>query len=191
MEYHLVSDKYIITNKEKKLIVHIVSPEKKRKKIIIDKLKGLENICVQDLSEFYNLYSQDKSKLELKNYKQHIFNFNKKNQDKIIIYIGLDNNTNVNNEYINTEASLKYYIDVNEKVLLKHKFFKQIDKLNKGKEWFINEYFINGEIHETINNSINLDKWKNKINENKQFYINRGYKLLNRKLILKEIQEKI
>ena len=40
-------------------------------------------------------------------------------------------------------SAVKYYINIDENIILKQKFLRQVDKLYERKEWFINTFLEN------------------------------------------------
>lgn len=39
------------------------------------------------------------------------------------------------------KVDYKYYIDIDENIILKQKFLRQVDKLYERKDWFIKTFF--------------------------------------------------
>ena len=76
-----------------------------------------------------------------RSYQKYINDFIKSHRNKHIIFTGLDADiclgSGKSNNYYDMKADYKYYIDIDENIILKQKFLRQVDKLYERKEWFI------------------------------------------------------
>ena len=81
-----------------------------------------------------------------RSYQKYIYDFIKsnRNRNKNIIFTGLDADiclgSGESNNYYDMKADYKYYIDIDENIILKQKFLRQVDKLYERKDWFIKTF---------------------------------------------------
>ena len=89
------------------------------------------------------------------------------------------------------KADHKYYIYIDENIILKQRFLRQVDKLFKRKDEFINTFLENKKneklIQEKILRYVNIIAWRKQMNECNKLYKKRDYKFMNREQIYNDI----
>ena len=171
------------------MIIHIAGAQGSGKTTLGNKLKNKYKIVVKDLDDLHTDFVQTKKK----SYQQFIYSFIKLNKNKSIIFTGLDadiclGNKSKNN-YYDLKADYKYYIDIDENIILKQRFLRQVNKLYNRKDWFINTYLKSNEkfIQDKILRFINISSWKKEMKECKKLYKSRKYKFKNREEIYNNV----
>ena len=93
------------------------------------------------------------------------------------------------------KADYKYYIDIDENIILKQKFLRQVDKLYERKEWFIKTFLENKKnekfIREKILRFVDISSWKKQMKECNNLYKKRNYKFMSREDIYNDILKKL
>ena len=121
------------------------------------------------------------------------------NRNKDIIFTGLDADiclgSGKGNNYYDMKADYKYYINIDENIILKQKFLRQVDKLYERKEWFINTFLENKKnekfIREKILRFVDISSWRKQMNKCNNLYRKRGYKFMSREDIYNDILKKL
>ena len=93
------------------------------------------------------------------------------------------------------KADYKYYIDIDENIIIKQKFLRQVDKLYDRKKWFIDTFLENKKnekfIQEKILRFVDISTWRKQMKECNKLYKKRNYKFISREDIYDEIISKI
>jgi len=109
------------------MIIHISGPSGSGKTTLGKKLKKKfgEKIVVKDLDDLVagflkSRYRGDKPGIEIHRlYQNHIENYIKKHDDKIIVFVGLNvGNTGNYFVYYDVHADYKYYIELNDDLIV-------------------------------------------------------------------------
>ena len=144
---------------------------------------------MDDLHNDYNTSSQEIS------YQEYLNNIIKTNQEKPIIFVGLDSELCLgsledSDIMYELDAKYKFYIETSDSTL-KQRFFRQLDKLEKlekRKEWFFDEWKKNPEkIQEKIFRFVDLNKWKENNEKCDELYKKRDYKFMNQDDIFNKV----
>ena len=156
-------------------------------KIIV---KDLDNLRDEHIKKTYDT-TKSWSINEIK-YQKFIDNYVNK-QKKPLIFVGLnDNPLGTKNIYYNVHSQYNYYIDIDDKVLLKQKCLRMLtdeipnDKFAMKDLIDDNKRFIKG-IKYAIENSCNLQKTIKQNNKWKKYYEKQSYKFMSRENIYKSI----
>ena len=120
-------------------IFHISGNQGSGKTTLGNKLKAIlgNKVIIKDFNELHGEFKSTKKR----SYQKYINDFIKSHRNKNIIFTGLDADiclgSGESNNYYDMKADYKYYIDIDENIILKQKFLRQVDKLYERKEWFI------------------------------------------------------
>ena len=175
------------------LIIHISGPQGSGKTTLGNKIKETYNdmIYLKDLDDLYDEFNnQDK----INDYQEFINIFIRNNSDKPLIITGLsaekcigDMDENDNTFYkINT--NYKYLIKIDEDIILKQRFLRQVSKLNDRKEIFFNAWLKdNNKIQNKIFRYVDLVKWKSNNIICNTIHKKNKYKLMNIDDIYKKV----
>jgi adenylate kinase family enzyme len=179
------------------MIFHISGNQGSGKTTLGNKLKkALGNkVIVKDFDELYGEFRNTKRR----SYQKYIYDFIKSHRNKHIIFTGLDADICLgdgkNNNYYDMKADYKYYIDIDENMILRQKFLRQVDKLYKRKNWFIDTFLENKEnekfIRDKIMRFVDIPSWRKQMKECNKLYKRRGYKFTSREDIYDNILSKL
>jgi adenylate kinase family enzyme len=185
-----------------KLIIHISGSSGSGKTTLGNKLqekfgnkiivKDLDNLRDEHIKKTYDT-SKGWSIDEIK-YQKFIDDFIDK-QNKPIIFVGLnDNRLGIKKIYYNTHSQHNFYIDINDKILLKQKCLRMLteeipnDK-NAMKDLIENnQTFIKG-MKFAIDGACNLEKIIKENNKFKKDYKKQGYTFLSKEDIFKKVSK--
>jgi uridine kinase len=178
-------------------IFHISGNQGSGKTTLGNKLKKKfkDKIIIKDFDELYHEFKNTKKR----SYQKYIYDFIKKHKNKNIIFTGLDADTCLGsretNQYYDMKADYKYYIDIDENIILKQRFLRQVDKLYQRKDWFIKTFLENKKnekfIQDKILRFIDILSWRKQMNRCNKLYKKREYKFMNRTDIFNDIVEKL
>uniref|UniRef100_A0A6C0KYT7 Uncharacterized protein n=1 Tax=viral metagenome TaxID=1070528 RepID=A0A6C0KYT7_9ZZZZ len=91
--------------------------------------------------------------------------------------------------YYNLFSKYNYFILTTENTL-KQRFFRQIDKLNKRKEYFFTEWLKTPDtIQEKLFRFIDLNKWKTNNTNCDELYNSRNYEFLSSEEIFEKVNQ--
>ena len=179
------------------IIIHISGNQGSGKTTLGNKLKAIlgNKVIIKDFDELYGEFKNTKKR----SYQKYIYDFIKSHRNKNIIFTGLDADiclgSGESNNYYDMKADYKYYIDIDENIILKQKFLRQVDKLYERKDWFIKTFLENKKnekfIQEKILRFVDILSWRKQMNECNKLYRKRGYKFMNREDIYNDILAKI
>jgi adenylate kinase family enzyme len=185
-----------------KLIIHISGASGSGKTTLGNKLKEKykSKIIVKDLDnlrdEFINIYYGNKSwtYIDEDEYQNHIDNFIKK-QKKTIVFVGLNDNTIYGKNkklYYNVHSQFNYYIDIDDKDILKQKCLRLLNDIQNDKGPMNdlinnNEKFIK-KFTGAIKHECNLIETIKSNNKLKKDYEKQNYKFMTRDKIYKSIE---
>lgn len=192
-KYLKYKKKYLSMKKQNggnKLIIHISGSQGSGKTTMGNQLKDLygDKITVMDLDDMNIDYQNNKDKYE--SYQKYIDLIIDKNQSKPLIFVGLDaemclgsmDNTDI---YYDLKTTHAFYIKSSSNTL-EQRFFRQIDKLNKRKEWFFDEWQKNPQkTQDKLFRFVDLNKWKDNNDKCDKLYSDRKYEILDFNDILK------
>ena len=83
------------------------------------------------------------------------------------------------NAIYDLDADYNFYIKTSDNTL-KQRFFRQIDKLEKRKEWFFEEWTRNPDnTQKKLFRFVDLNKWKENNKKCDKLYLDRKYKFLD------------
>lgn len=178
-------------------IFHISGNQGSGKTTLGNKLKNkIKNkAIIKDFDELYSEFRNTKKR----SYQKYINDFIKSHRNKDIIFTGLDADiclgSGKGNNYYDMKADYKYYINIDENIILKQKFLRQVDKLYERKEWFINTFLENKKnekfIREKILRFVDISSWRKQMNKCNNLYRKRGYKFMSRENIYNDILKKL
>ena len=178
-------------------IFHISGNQGSGKTTLGNKLKKIlgNKVIIKDFDELYNEFKNKKKR----SYQKYIYDFIKSHRNKNIIFTGLDADiclgSGESNNYYDMKADYKYYIDIDENIILKQKFLRQVDKLYERKDWFIDTFLENKKnekfIQEKILRFVDILSWRKQMNECNKKKRKRGYKFMNREDIYNDVLVKI
>ena len=162
------------------IIIHIAGTQGSGKTTLGERLvsKYGDKIFVYDLDNLRNEYISDKNKYD--NYQDFLYKFINNHYSKPLILVGLDaemclGEMKDSDKYYDLKANIKLYIKSSNQTL-KQRFFRQLDKLDKRKEWFFENWLKNPEsIQEKIFRFVDLNKWKENNEKCDRLYGSRGY----------------
>jgi hypothetical protein len=185
---------------KKNIIIHIAGTQGSGKSTIGNRLLetypnkiyvcDLDNLHTDFLTEYQIANPQEYSR----DYQKYINNYIKTHDDKPIIFVGLDaelclglmENSDV---YYNLFSKYNYFILTTENTL-KQRFFRQIDKLNKRKEYFFTEWLKTPDtIQEKLFRFIDLNKWKTNNTNCDELYHSRNYEFLSSEEIFEKVNQ--
>ena len=187
----------------KHIIIHIAGTQGSGKSTIGNKL--LKNypykIYVCDLDDLHGdfltqLQTEDRRQRKIIDYQKYINHYIRNHNDKPIVFVGLDAELCLglmedSDVYYNLYSKYNYFILSSDNTL-KQRFFRQIEKLNKRKEYFFTEWLKNPDIiQDKLFRFVNLNEWK--INNNKcdELYLSRNYKFLTSEEIYDNVSKLI
>lgn len=178
-------------------IFHISGNQGSGKTTLGNKLKKIlkNKVIIKDFDELYSEFNNTKKR----SYQKYIYDFIKSHRNKHIIFTGLDADiclgSGENNYYYDMKADYKYYIDIDENIILKQKFLRQVDKLYERKNWFIDTFLENKKnekfIREKILRFVDISSWRKQMKECNKLYKKRKYKFMSREEIYNDIMSKI
>ena len=175
------------------LIVHISGSQGAGKTTLGNKIKKKYNdtIYLKDLDDLYDEFNHQK---EIYDYQQFINLFIKEHSDKPLIITGLSAERckgemdDEDNTFYQIDTEYKYLIKINEKDILKQRFFRQISKLNDRKEILFNNWLEdNNGIQKKLFRFVNLTKWKSNNIACNTIHEEHNYKLKDRNDIYNEV----
>lgn len=184
------------------MIIHISGPSGSGKTFLGNKLKEKfgNKVVVKDLDNLRDEHikkSYDTSKgwsVDEVKYQKYIDDFIKK-QKKPIIFVGLnDNPMGIKKIYYDIHADYKYYIDIDDKEVLKQKCLRMLTEEIPNDKYAMkdlvdnNERFIKGMKH-AIEYACNLKEIRKENNKWKKDYKKMGYKFLSREEIFKNVSK--
>jgi uridine kinase len=174
----------IITDKN--IIIHIAGSQGSGKSHMGDKFKLIygDLIHVEDLDNLYSEFLKD-SKDGTKFYQNYLDEFIKSHNDKPLIIVGLDaelckGTMKIENKdrYYDLHTNYNFFIDTDDNLILKQRFFRQIDKLSTRREDFFENWLNNPDsAQEKLNRFVNLNKWKINNKECLELYQHRKYEI--------------
>lgn len=191
-KYQKYKKKYRSIKGGSNLIIHISGAQGSGKTTMGVELKEKygNKIIVKDMDEMMGEYNGDNFQGYLNEYLFHI--------DKITIITGLtaerclgdmDNN---NTGFYKIDTPYRYYIDENNEIILKQRFFRQINKLNQRKEQYFEMWKNDPRLTTTkLIRFVNIDEWERNNEACRKIHINQGYKFMSKDEIKNKIEELI
>ena len=187
-----------------KIIIHISGASGSGKTFLGNQLKEKfgKKIVVKDLDKLRDEHikkTYDTSKgwsIDEVKYQKFIDDFIDK-QKKPIIFVGLnDNPLGTKNIYYNVHSQYNYYIDIDDKIILKQKCIRFItDDLPSHLDNQVindimnnNEFFIK-QITKLIKGECSMNKMVKLNNKWKTYYMKQGYKFMSRENIFKNVSK--
>ena len=110
------------------MIIHICGPSGSGKTTLGDKLaKKYKNIIVKDLDDLFHEFMKTNdikygAKFKCAKYQQYIYNFIKKQNDKLIVFVGLNLDMGHSSHYYDLQSQYKLYIKLPTNDVIKQKF---------------------------------------------------------------------
>lgn len=190
------------SDKNNHLIIHICGPSGSGKTTLGDKLKNKfgDKIIVKDLDDLRDEHikeAYDTSKgwsIDEVKYQKFIDDFVDK-QKKPIIFVGLnDNHLGVKKMYYNTRSQYNFYIDIDDKEILKQKCLRMLTKEVPNDEYAMkdlvenNNEFIKG-MKFAVDGACNLKKMIKKNKKIKKDYEKQDYTFMTREDIFSRVSE--
>lgn len=187
----------------KHIIIHIAGTQGSGKSTIGNKLlkNYPDKIYVCDLDDLHGdflaqLQREDSRQTKIIDYQKYINYYIRNHNDKPIVFVGLDAELCLglmedSDVYYNLYSKYNYFILSSDNTL-KQRFFRQIEKLNKRREYFFTEWLKNPDIiQDKIFRYVNLNKWK--INNKKcdELYLSRNYEFLTSEEIYDNVSKLI
>lgn len=182
------------------LIIHVSGVQGSGKSHMGDKLKLYygDIIHVKDLDELQSEFSSK----DLTNYQGFIDQYILDHKDKPIIFVGLDADICLGGSEDKTEpasynlhADHKMFIDLDDDIVLRQRFYRQIQKLSERKEMFFDVWLkehkegrSSNHIQKKLIRYINLDSWNDNNKECREHYKKRGYQMLKYTEIFNKIE---
>ena len=186
------------------MIIHISGPSGAGKTVLGNKLKRKfgNKIVVKDLDDLRDefikkFYGNKKWKyINVQQYQKYIDNYIKKNKNKPIIFVGLNDNTiyGKNKElYYNLHSYHNYYIEINDMIIVKQKCIRLLNDIQNDK-MAMNDIVNNNEIFvkkftEAIQRECSAKETIKMNNKWAKDYKKQGYKFMNREKIFKIISK--
>jgi hypothetical protein len=177
----------------KNIVIHISGCQGSGKTTIgsILQNKYREKINVKDLDDLQNDFHQQNN---TSNYQEFINLFIEKHNDKPLILTGLSAEKclgtmdNYDETFYKIDTKYKFFIDNDDDIILKQRFFRQVSKLNERKEMFYEQWLKNGAItQDKIIRFINLEQWKVNNIACRKIHQEHNYKFLNSDKILSKV----
>lgn len=184
----------------KKIIIHISGPPGAGKTTMGQKFKDelKDKIVVKDLDELRDEFINDfygNQKwlyLDVIEYQNYINNFINA-QDKPIVFVGLNDNHRGKNKYLyfNVQAIKKYYIDIDDMVIVEQRCLRYINTIQYDKPLLTdllqnNDYFIE-RVTDNLIRSCSIKNVTAMNNRYKTDYKNLGYIFMSREKIYKVV----
>lgn len=166
------------------LLIHISGPQGSGKTYLGNKIKNEygDRVIVKDLDELADEFHQQN---QISNYQEFINLFIDDHQSKPLIITGLSANKclgvmNDNDDtFYDINTNNKFYIDTDDNIILKQRFFRQIQKLNDRKEQLYNDWLKDEDrTQEKLFRFVDLSKWKTNNITCKELHKNQSYKLM-------------
>ena len=184
------------------MIIHICGPSGSGKTYLGNRLKKKfgRKIVVKDLDdlrdEFIKSFYGTKrwTYINEKKYQNHIDKYITKNKKKIVVFVGLNDNTifgKNKNLYYNLHSDYNFYIKISDKIIVQQKCLRLLNEIQKNKEAmndliYNNKFFIK-KFSEDIKTECSLKKT---IRMNKKWnkdYKKQKYKFMTRENIYKSV----
>lgn len=174
-------------------IIHISGPQGSGKSTLgeIFKKRYRSSVVVEDLDI---LRSQIKNKNNMKSIIDQFIKKSCNDNIKAIILVGLSAEKCLGDTkdktFIEINTKHKFYIDENDVVVLKQRFFRQIEKLASRKEWFFDKWQEDpDEIQDKLLRFVNINSWKKNNKICKKIHMKFGYKMMKQKNIIDEVDK--
>ncbi len=196
-KYKKYNKKYINFQKGgSNIIIHIAGSQGSGKTTLGRKLqeKYGDQIIVLDLDDLNDDYQKNKDNFS--NYQLYLDHVIAINNKKPLIFVGLDAEMCLGlmkdedrDIFYDLQSNHKYYIKSSYDTL-KQRFFRQLDKLDKRKELFFEQWLETPDkIQEKIFRFVDLNKWKNNNTKCDDLYKSRGYEFLDAEAIFDAVCE--
>ena len=193
--------------KRQRLVIHVSGPSGSGKTTLGNKLKEIfgNRIVVKDLDKLLDEHLEDYfgkksftyNDINEDAYQEYIDDYINK-QNKPIVFVGLNDNfidfyPKRENIYYNVHPDYKYYIDIDDSIIVKQKCLRFLDNIKEDVN-LMNDLVSNNnkfikQISKAINTECNakyilkwVDKWK-------KDYAKQGYQFMSRENILKEVSK--
>lgn len=206
---------------KKQIIVHVAGPSGSGKTYLGNKLKEKygDNIVVMDLDNLWRIFKQinEQQKMPIreyfdnfqKNYQEYIYQFIDKNNNKPIIFVGINSIINGENNqyndslekinmkppfYFDLKSTHNFYIKMDTQKVIEQKFNRQFNRFCAAKDDFLNELFKdekNARDHavDWISMIFNVGKIVTDTDNWNKFYEKLKYKIKTQDKIFKEISK--
>jgi len=182
-------------NQIKNIIIHVSGPQGSGKTTLGNKLKEIygDQIHVKDLDDLRGDAYKDKEE----DYQKYIDKYIKKNSDKPLIFTGLDADLCLGevepketDKVYDLHTKHKFYIDLPQEQILRQRFLRQVDKLQKRKEWFFDTWLEKPDmINAKLKRFTDLKGWKVQMENCDKLHKKRDYSFLHPDIILRKVQE--
>jgi len=181
-------------NKSKpKLVIHITGSQGSGKTTIgkyFTKTFG-DAIVVEDIDDLQAIYASSNHHISF----QAFLNKFIKSTKKPLVLVGLtaekclgEMNPDDERFYI-IDTPYRFYLDMNDEIILRQRFYRQIDKLSERKEYFFEEWKKNPD--KTIKKLIrfiNINQWLDNNKLCRDFHTKYGYIFKSSKDIINEVE---
>ena len=177
------------------LIIHIAGPQGSGKTTMGNKLKEIydDKIHVKDLDDLRG----DAYKNQEEDFQKYIDKYIEEHKDKPLIFTGLDADLCLGgvepeetDKIYDLHAKHNFYIDLPQEQILKQRFFRQVDKLQKRKEWFFDTWLEKPKmINAKLKRFTDLEGWKKQMMNCNELYTERDYKFMHPDNILEKIKQ--
>ncbi len=188
------------------MIIHISGPSGSGKTTLGNKLKKKfgNKIIVKDLDdlrdEFIKSYYGEKrwTFINVREYQKYINDYIKKHSKKLIIFVGLNDNTifGRNKElYYNVHSDYKFYIKIDDDIIIEQKCKRFINEelpnivKQERKDLIENNEFFIKHIIKVFKNECSAKQTIKLNNKWKKDYKKMDYKFMSRENILKEVSK--
>lgn len=181
----------IILGGEKNIIIHVSGSPGSGKTTIGNKLKKHfgDEIMVKDLDDLFTEFMKDNhDEFNPESYQEYIYDFIKNNNDKIIIFVGL-NSEHITNGLYDIRATHKFFINLPTEITLKRHFDREINgwlnwMINRDKDILFDQLIrdqnnVITDLTTSLSKVLNISHQEKFISSFTDTYINEGYTFLN------------
>jgi len=189
----------VITGGGKNIIIHVSGSPGSGKTTIGNKLKKHfgDEIVVKDLDDLFSEFMKSNhGKFDPELYQEYIYNFIKNNDDKIIIFVGL-NSEHITNRLYDIQATHKFFINLPIEINLKRHFDREIngwlnwmvhrDKYILFDQLISDQNKVITDLTTSLSEVLNISHQEKFISSFTDTYMNEGYTFLDSDAIYDKI----